>query len=95
MALIKCPKCGADFSSFAEKCPKCASPFEKLNKIKAGLIRLGIALGISFIVFGFVELFLGMTAKDPMDFNIEIGFIAIVIGLSILFKFLWTMKKIK
>lgn len=30
MALIKCPECGNEFSSFAERCPKCGYPTAKI-----------------------------------------------------------------
>ena len=29
MALIKCPECGTEVSSLADKCPKCAYPIKK------------------------------------------------------------------
>lgn len=32
MALIKCPECGTEVSSLADKCPKCAYPINKISK---------------------------------------------------------------
>jgi glucan phosphoethanolaminetransferase (alkaline phosphatase superfamily) len=35
IALIKCPECGAEVSSFADKCPKCAYPITDTKTIAA------------------------------------------------------------
>lgn len=32
MALIKCPECGTEVSSLADKCPKCAYPIKKTSQ---------------------------------------------------------------
>lgn len=46
MALIKCPECGKEVSSFAKTCPNCGCPIEKMKtdgivKIKLPNIELG------------------------------------------------------
>lgn len=46
MALIKCPECGREISSFAKSCPSCGCPIGEIKASKVVKIRLpNIELG--------------------------------------------------
>jgi hypothetical protein len=64
VALTKCPECGHDVSTLADKCPNCGAPIaqQPATVVKAGpsvvlvisLIALGAILGAAFGIGGFM-----------------------------------------
>ena len=68
MALIKCPECGNEFSSYATECPQCGFPAESINgkvsrcnpsskkRLKDGWIIGGIAAIVLLIAVGVISL---------------------------------------
>ena len=71
MALIKCPECQTEVSDKADKCPKCASPLKYVDPLEKITSRLGLILGIPYILF-FGGCGLTMSKKEDLVINLVI-----------------------
>ena len=88
MALIKCPECGSEVSSLADKCPKCAYPITSPKTIvtckKQQLIIFGIAV-ICILLYLYYPIEINPSDNYKKFENFKNFFIIIGIGLLIWF----------
>ena len=64
MALIKCPKCGKQFSDRAESCPQCGYSMKSLVRVNLGFVIAGLVLLVIKIIT--------MCMPSPTDIDISI-----------------------
>ena len=80
MALIKCPECGTEVSSLAEKCPKCAYPLYSVSLGKGEMSPkqlkefLNACVGLAFVGFIIVLFF------NSSGWKI-VGWLSMIIGI--------------
>jgi hypothetical protein len=98
MALIKCPKCGAEISYSADKCPKCAyqigNVFKKVStdevKKEMPFVKARTFLIIVFIISIFVTWIGGVIEDSEVTnwgFKIVLASLTCIIILGIIIQF--------
>lgn len=65
MALIKCPKCGKQFSEHAEKCPQCGATIKEIKKIKYYPFLYPVIALLLFLLPYFIVIVHWPTSPDP------------------------------
>ena len=82
MALVQCPECKKEVSSYATNCPVCGFPLQSTNLHNGSKRRAHAKFLASIIGFGSHNFYLGFYAKGIIQLFLSfIGLILFIIGL--------------